>query len=92
MAFERFTVIRGEVDGLSQQRWDFWLNDLNLVLNDYITEKRETKRHGWKTAKFFDRLDRRSSNIEQAAVPLPPDVVSDVLEQVRSKLTVVREP
>lgn len=57
-------------DGLTGERWSFYLLYNKLVVNSYSIIERETKRHKWKTLKQWSRHHDRNSMLRQNDVPL----------------------
>jgi hypothetical protein len=82
-------IIRESADGLYRQVWAFYFYDtrLTLYLDLYADQARNTKRRTWKDVFHYRRLGRDNS-IAVADCPLPDDVIQEVLQQFRDRITV----
>lgn len=61
-------------DGLSGATWVFYLLDSKLVVDEYRTWSRASKRSKPKVGEHWSRLNRRDSNIKQEAVPFTEEI------------------
>lgn len=78
----RIEIVRNNT-GLQRERWVFNLcmgTTTVLYFDNFIFETKETPRHKWNNQSYYDRLMRRSSNIDMPAIPL--DVIARVKEQI----------
>lgn len=88
----RIEVERISDDRLTREVWRFspdcsyFSSEVDLRLNYYGTEQRETTRHKFKvnSRTRWDSSDQRSYNsgISAASVPMPADVVDEARRQV----------
>ena len=62
----------------------YWFSDKGLVLDQFITMKRDTRRHKYKNIKIWNRLDHRDSNIEKPKIS--ETIKAEILEEARSKI------
>lgn len=93
-------IIR-QKDDLNREVWQFWANSsfhrVDLVLDEYSVQTRETKRHKWKTVVKYGRQARREfvrsyRQIELDDVPVfSSDVVDEVMAKFMATVTVKRE-
>lgn len=75
----------------SREEWDYYLNEhrMTLVLDSYRLQERPTKRHGWRSVKWWDRLARPGTEqMDRADVPTPDHVKAEVLRKFREMITV----
>lgn len=61
-------------DGLSGTTWGFYLIDSKLVVDEYRTWTRASKRNKPKVGSHWSRLNRRESNIKQEDVPFTDEI------------------
>lgn len=87
-----FEFVKQSDDQLSQKRWVFTLTeDVNIVLNDYYEESRQTKKHKFKSDNLYRRLvlDNRCNTIELKDIKIPSIVASNIVSQINCKLRFV---
>jgi hypothetical protein len=78
---------------ISRHVWEFWMGSgPEIYLDGYRVEERPSPRHRWRTTTvLYNRLKPRVAySPDDRRVPLPEDVVIDVLEQAKALLTVKR--
>ncbi len=78
-------------DKLTRECYRFWFYVGTLWLDTYTYQTRETTRHGWKTQKFYTRLDHRFSlsQIENPEdVPLSDEIKQQAIKKFTETLTV----
>jgi hypothetical protein len=68
----------------------YWFKEKGMVLDNFVHQFRESKRHKHKTVKFWDRLNRRDNRMERPVVPA--DVVEQAIEQLRAKIQYCEDP
>jgi hypothetical protein len=83
-----------EHDKLRRERWVFWLHAsgwyLELVLEDYVDERRVSARHKWTKQKRYSRMYPRDASLLDA--PVIPAVVKAKAEvAVMARLRVVNK-
>ena len=85
-------VVRPSDDGMRQQVWSFWYYDSRhaIVLDGYRMESRDSKRKKFVVNSLYSRLRSRDATIEEDAVPLPNDVVSEAIGKFTESLRVAR--
>lgn len=86
----RVTVQR-DTDAFERHVWLFWHDDRShtLVLDVYMVETRQTKRHKYTEVGCYSRLSRRSL-INITDPPLPDDVKAEAIKQFCDALKVTR--
>lgn len=77
-------------DGLTAVKWCFYYfaSRHELVLDHYIESSRPTKRHKFRTDRFWGRLERRSRTIHEAPA-VPDHIKNKAIEKFASDLKVV---
>ena len=92
---ERIEVNIESPEGLEIHSFRFWMNGFDLILDEYVYQTRETRRHKYLTVKFYDRLknNRRLSssiviNIDE--VPFPNIIQKMAIDTVVSQLKVYK--
>lgn len=83
-------TIQQAQDELTIEEWVFRLNDENLVLHSYTLQKKESKRHKFKTAETYHRTYSYDNTLKIDAVPLPEDVKKRVLGEFVARISVVK--
>lgn len=83
-------VIRQASD-LEREVWRFWIreshrNKIDLVLDEWAAQSRETKRHKWRHTQY--RWSRISTDWKSSGKPptVPADVAAEALELARSRV------
>lgn len=74
-------------DKLSKLIYTFTLIDLTVRLNTYSMLERQTKAHGWKRKRRYDRLNKRDSDMTFEQVPLTQSITDEALAKVRESIT-----
>lgn len=90
---ERFELKKQGDSPLEQERWIFWQQGTTLYLDAYYKEQRETTRHKYKPVTAYERLTNHRDTFKMICeedVPLPEDVVNEVIRHVGSLLMVKR--
>ncbi|MDP2692738.1 MAG: hypothetical protein Q8O88_03820 [bacterium] len=78
------------IDDLNHEVFRFYFdeNRSTLYLDYYGWYHRDTKRHGWKCQKHYNRLDDRGSDMKEEAVLLSDAVKEMAIKQFAEKLKV----
>lgn len=89
---DHVTFVNLAPDGLTGERWAFYLHYNNLVVNSYSVIERESKRHKWKMLKQWSRHPDRNSMLRQNDVPLTDAIKvqakAEFLRQLEEAVTV----
>jgi hypothetical protein len=72
-------------DDLNRRVMRFYMLDRHLVLDLDTDEVRKTKRHKWKAARKWSRLDRRDNTLERREVP--QSAIDEALRIVRDGIS-----
>jgi hypothetical protein len=75
----------------SREEWRYWLDErgMMLVLDSYKMQVRPTKRHGWRSVRWWERLARKGTKqMDRADVPTPAEVRAEVLRKFRESITI----
>lgn len=76
---------------LERELWRFTMFELNIVLDGYYSQKKTSNRKkNWETIARYDRLGERESDILEANVPLPDNIMFRASEYVKSLVTVMK--
>ena len=80
------------IDEFNQEVFRFYFdeNRNTLYLDYYGWRHRDTKRHGWKTNKYYYRLRERESNMMEEEVLLSDAVKEMAIKQFTEQLTVAK--
>lgn len=67
---------------LARDVWVFWYDDRRhaLVVDEFQRQTRPSRRHGWTTVEYYNRVDRRRGrNIPRLAQapPIPPEITAE---------------
>lgn len=91
----RFEITRQSEDQLTKQAWVFVhmasSSDVPMVLDGYAVYSRPSTRHKFKDAgpnECYSRLSHEGGRMLENAVPLPDDVVAEVIDRVRALVSV----
>lgn len=81
--------------GLFQTEFVFMLFEMHtgniaLVLELFTIKQRETRKHGWKIRKQYDRFNLRYSTITETDVELPDYVKEAALKEFNNRVTVCK--
>lgn len=80
-----------QVDELTIERWEFSFIGLNLYLNTYSLEKKESKKHRtYKAIKKYDRLWRRDNTITEEEVPFTDEIKQEALNKFMLGIKVLK--
>jgi len=68
----------------------FYLSGTTILFDDYLEEKRETTRHGWKTIALWMRIPcgRNNDHIKIEKPELPEHIAKGAIKMYAEKLTV----
>ena len=78
-------VVRGQSDGLRQERWMFNMSDSGKVyVSFYTLSERTTRRQGYKMVSHYDRIAADRSDIK--VPPLPGGVLEEGLRLIRDQI------
>lgn len=85
-------IIRESDDTLRRSVWNFWYFDNRhaIVLDGFRMESRTSRRQKFRTDCSYNRLNMRDSTINEAAVPMPEDVISEAIAKFTFDLRVTR--
>ena len=82
------TVVQNHSDLHRTVWWFYCHNDFRVVLDAWSDEKRETKRHKFKSSyydrTYWSRISNRNNCIPQPTIP--DDVAAAALEQLRAQI------
>ena len=84
-------IVRHQLDDkLTRQVWTFWLAGVDVYLNRWAFETRQSTRHKWRTQRSYSRLrcafpDQGGVRIREE-VESPWDVVEEAYDIFRSRL------
>jgi hypothetical protein len=68
--------------------FDFYIGEkLEILLDVYQEQYRESKRHGWKCNVFYSRTTARNNNINRTGITVPDYIIEGVKHQILKKLT-----
>ena len=85
----RVEIIREDRDGLSRKVYTYWLSEwLELQLDCYAEQSRETKRHKYRLTANWLRLMRRDCKIKEKPA-VPDDVIAEALALARSAIVAI---
>lgn len=85
-------------DGLSRMLYSFdalfptnMAGLTRVMLASAATQTRKTRRHGWQTDALYERIQRsRLFHVDRMAAPVvPPEIVAEVLAEVRANVTFI---
>lgn len=73
---KQIEIERLDESQLHMQKWVFWYDERyhRLLLDEYTTLGRDTRRHKFVTTAGYFRLSERAATISRGDVPLPWDV------------------
>lgn len=81
-------------EGLETHTFRFWVNGFDIILDVYICQTRETRRHKYKTVRCYERLKRNQyvayTVLELDEVPFPAEIQKMALDEVISRLQVYK--
>lgn len=81
-------------EGLEAHIFRFWVNGFDIILDTYICQTRESRRHKYKTVRCYERLKRNQYVdyivLELDEVPFPAEVQKMALDAVISQLQVYK--
>lgn len=92
MRLENLNLESAGQDGMWGASWGFILLSDMLVLNEYRTWTRASKRHKPVTKDYWSRLNSREANIKKAEVPFTPAIAAwakrEWIKQLEANVTV----
>lgn len=76
-----------------KQTWSFHYfdNECKLVLNIYRSSIRATTRHKYRTQEYYNRLDKRNSNIKIEEVPFGDSITNTAKKILVDQITVHKQ-
>lgn len=80
-------IERESDDRLSKQVWAFWADGFDIMLHEYTTMSRPTRRH--KYVQKGDGYCRYNRRVRSCEVPFPDDLREEVVRAVLSKIRIV---
>ena len=88
--YARVEIIK-DIDELNRERYIFCLmSDMKLKLDEFRIESKETKRHKFKSKKFYERLRQRESTLKVDDIVLTDEVKQEAITQFMSLLEVTK--
>lgn len=91
-------VERVNANEMEKQVWRFHLmtgnsDIIEVRLSDYELQRRESKRHKFKThwQEKYDRFRSRESGMKAQEVPMPADVIEQARQHVVERILVTRD-
>jgi hypothetical protein len=73
---------------LTKEVYTFYLLDNVLWLDSYTKFEKATKKSGYKSKGFYDRLRQRESSILESEVPLTYEIKLEAMDEFISRLSV----
>jgi len=85
--FSNISVIIAE--DLSRKIYSFYVEDFNKIWLDwYAYESRESKRHKFVRVQYYNRLEKRNSNLLEEDVILTDDIKNAIEQKIFSSLQI----
>jgi len=78
------------IDDLNKKVYQFYQDGMRFRLNYYSEKHRQTKRHGWKSIKYYDRLRQRDCTIKVDEIPLTDELIQIVKERAINSVQVTK--
>lgn len=77
-------------NGLQREEFVFWFRDreMQLVLDEYHLQTKETPRHKWRTQHSYNRLQSRYAYMKREDVPLTEDIKQMAYHEFITMITV----
>lgn len=77
------------INDLTREEWGFILMDTNLYLDSYsLAVKPSEKSRTFKTLTYYDRIDKRRSNMLESDVVLTDEIKNKALETLMSSISI----
>jgi len=78
------------IDDFNKVQYGFYFDDRKMIiyLDKYIILYRETKRHGWKISKQYERLDQRHNTIKLEDIPFDDNIKTKAKQIFVDQITV----